>query len=460
MDQAVLQTLFLVYAAAILINALTSGLLYWRQRDRTARAQLLIWAATFGALVVQGLSGPALPWVLLGLGAVSGVSAAVAHLLGIISGAQPPWRRSLALLGAGAVVSLGALVLELPFVVVTLPLLIGVAYPTLHTSVHLLRTRRGQLSPSELGMVVSSLIYGLHMLDFAVLGDKPEWGPFGFSVGLLCVFALSIFAPAVVVEKITASTARVAAEMDAARRIQTQILPQRPVLPGLELCCYMRPADEVGGDYYDIYEAGGRSWILLGDVTGHGLSSGLVMLMAQSVMSSLLHSQQAIRPGALNLLANRILHQNLTRLGEDRTMTIVSICLEGPDELVLSGSHDNLYVYRKASGVVEVVEVSQFPFQLGLIDEIPEDLVAEARLHIAPGDTLFVITDGVTEAAAGGDYRRGMYDEARLVEFITRNATRPLDQIRASLAQELERFTQGVFHDDVTFVIARRQEAA
>lgn len=458
-QQAVLKVLISVYAFAVLINSLISGLLYAKQRDALTRAQLFIWAATFGALLVQGAAGAAMPGVLIGLSSVFAVSCSIANLLSIVSGIKVAWRRAWALLALGWLISLGALAVKLPFVMVTAPVLIGVAWPLASTSGRMLAQMRGRLTSSELGMAIASAFYSLHMLDFALLGDKPEWGPFGFSLGLLCIFALSIFAPAVVVEKITDSTARTAAEMDAARRIQTQLLPQSPELPGLKLSCYMRPADEVGGDYYDIQKLGDRSWILLGDVTGHGLSSGLVMLMAQSVMSSILHTQRDIGPAELNLLANHILRQNLVRMGEERTMTIVSLSMGDGEEVVFSGAHDNLYIHRAATGEVEVVEVSQFPFQLGLIDDIPAELVTEARFGLAPGDTLFVITDGVTEAARKGDYAKGIYDEERLIAYIKASASRSLDEIRDGLVGELDLFTEGVYHDDVTFLIARRQDA-
>ncbi|MCB9796157.1 MAG: SpoIIE family protein phosphatase [Alphaproteobacteria bacterium] len=455
---AVLTILLLVYAVAILINAVISGLLFAKQRDRLSRAQLMMWLTTLFALIAQGAFGAALPMVLVGLLAVFAVSSATAHLLSIMADMPVPWRKSLGLLALGGALSGVALTLELPFAVITLPLLIGVAFPLLATASRILVERRGQLSLAELGMVAASGVYGVHMLDFALLGDKVEYAPFGFSLGLLCIFTLSIFAPAVVVEKISTEVARNAAEMDAARRIQTQLLPHAPSMPGLELTCCMRPADEVGGDYYDIQLTDDRAWMLLGDVTGHGLSSGLVMLMAQSVMSSILHVQGDIRPGQLNLLANKVLSENLRRMGEERTMTIVSLCMEG-DEVVFSGAHDDLYIFRKASGEVEVVEISQFPFQLGLVDDIPDELVHEARFKLEPGDILFVITDGVTEAARGGDYSKGMFEDTRLIEFIRASAARSVEAIRDGLNQELDRFTHGVYHDDVTFIIARRQEA-
>jgi serine phosphatase RsbU (regulator of sigma subunit) len=147
-------------------------------------------------------------------------------------------------------------------------------------------------------------------------------------------------------------------------------------------------------------------------------------------------------------------------MSEDRTMTIVSICVEPRDQLVLSGAHDNIYVFRRRSGDVEVIEVSQFPFQLGLVGEVPAEMVSEARFTLLPGDTLYAITDGVTEAASSGDYRKGIFDEDRLVQYIKRAASSPLESIREGLLAELDRFTGGVYHDDITFVIARRQEAA
>ena len=454
---AVLSILIPVYAIAVVLNALISALLFVRQRDPLTRAQLLIWVAALAALVVQGGLGVEMPLVLVGLTSVFGVSCAIAKLLSIIGDIEVRWKMSIALLAACWLTSGSAILLGLPFVVVTAPIVLGVAWPLLVTSVTLLVRRHRTLSTAELGMGVASLIYGLHMLDFAWLGDKPAVEPFGFSVGLLCIFALSIFGPAVVVEKISAATARTAAEMDAARRLQTELLPQSPTLPGLDLCCFMRPADEVGGDYYDIQRTGDRAWILLGDVTGHGLSSGIVMLMAQSIMSTILHTRPAISPGELNLLANSILRENLVRMGEERTMTIAALCLESADEFVLSGSHDDLYIYRAATGEVEVVEVSQFPFQLGLTDDVPAEFVTEARFALAPGDTIFLITDGVTEAARGGEYAAGMFDESRVIALIKAHVGAPLETIRDALNAELDLFTAGVYHDDVTFVIARRQ---
>jgi serine phosphatase RsbU (regulator of sigma subunit) len=243
--------------------------------------------------------------------------------------------------------------------------------------------------------------------------------------------------------------------MDVARRIQTNLLPRNPSIKGLDLACYMKPAEEVGGDYYDIYTIGNRVWILLGDVTGHGLSSGLVMLMAQSIIRSILHTQPDISPSALNVLANKVLYDNLQRLREDRQMTIVSICMTDKRHFVLSGCHDNVYIYRNATREVETINVSQMPCGLGFVSDLEDFDVAEESYTLEDNDLLLLITDGVTEAANQGDYSKGVFDEKRLISFIKDTADQPVEQIRTKLTNKLQEFTGGIFHDDVTFLIAR-----
>src|SRR4029077_3444126 len=104
----------------------------------------------------------------------------------------------------------------------------------------------------------------------------------------------------------TERQARVDAEVEAARRIQTKLLPTDVHLPGLEVVSHMRPAESVGGDYFDVHAAPDGSWFFLGDVTGHGLGAGLVTLMAQSTLTSILETRPDVRPRELNYLSHRI----------------------------------------------------------------------------------------------------------------------------------------------------------
>ncbi|MEM9490251.1 MAG: hypothetical protein AAGC55_13980, partial [Myxococcota bacterium] len=266
-------------------------MLWWKLRKRESkvgdltRSQLAIWGAATLVLVIQGAAGPQMPYVVYAASATFMVTYAMANLLSKIAQIQFRPRLYLGLLALGILGSLIGLQLELPFALVTLPTLLGTSFPLFATSYTIIRTRWKQFSISAKGLVLSALFYGAHILDFAVLADVAAAG---FTIAILSIFALSIFVPAVVVETITVAHARTEVEMEAARRIQLDLLPKEPDIPGLEITCYMKPAEEVGGDYYDIYTFGDRAWIMLGDVSDLGLSSGLVMLMAQSIISSIL----------------------------------------------------------------------------------------------------------------------------------------------------------------------------
>ncbi|NBV84619.1 hypothetical protein EBR57_10985, partial [bacterium] len=92
---------------------------------------------------------------------------------------------------------------------------------------------------------------------------------------------------------------RFEAELNIAQRIQSEILPSTPSIPSLELSCLMIPATEMGGDYYDIIPTPTGTWVLLGDVTGHGVGSAMVMFMVQSIITTLIKSNAVATPAEL-----------------------------------------------------------------------------------------------------------------------------------------------------------------
>ncbi|MCZ0901656.1 SpoIIE family protein phosphatase, partial [Microcoleus sp. HI-ES] len=91
-------------------------------------------------------------------------------------------------------------------------------------------------------------------------------------------------------ERLKVDNLRMSAELDVTRRLQQMILPQQQELEsiaGLEIAAFMEPADEVGGDYYDVLTQNDQVKISIGDVTGHGLESGVLMIMAQTAVRTL-----------------------------------------------------------------------------------------------------------------------------------------------------------------------------
>ncbi|MSR88107.1 MAG: hypothetical protein EXS67_00425 [Candidatus Margulisbacteria bacterium] len=275
-------------------------------------------------------------------------------------------------------------------------------------------------------------------------GFKPE------DVSLFSTIASQI--PAVL-DRIHRSRASV--ELNLAQRIQTEILPKTPEIPGLELACYMKPADEVGGDYYDVVVAGEYSWVLLGDVTGHGLGSGLVMFMAQSILTSILQTRDAIEPANLNYLANQILYKNLQRLDEQLPMTFVSLRFHEGRSFTVSGCHDNFLIYRATSQSIEMLSLDHFALGIGFSDSFVREDYTQSAYTLAVGDVIFMVTDGITEAFFGGNVTLEQYGEERLKGLFLKHAAGSAEDVKVALIAELDEFTGGIYHDDVTFIVAK-----
>lgn len=192
-------------------------------------------------------------------------------------------------------------------------------------------------------------------------------------------------------------------EMAIARTIQTSVIPRDLTLEGFDIAAVMMPAAEVGGDFYEFRRTpDGGAWVGIGDVTGHGISAGLIMMMAQSMFTMLAESSSG-EPTPSRFLAqlNRALFFNLhSRLGEEKFMTMVVARLFPDGRMVYAGAHTDLLVYRKASSGVE--RLATDGLWLGVVEDIG-DQTTEHEIVLGPGDLALFHTDGVTEArnAAG-----------------------------------------------------------
>jgi hypothetical protein len=187
-------------------------------------------------------------------------------------------------------------------------------------------------------------------------------------------------------------------ELEIAHSIQTSVLPRDLRLSGFDVGAIMVTAEEVGGDFYEFRRAAdGGAWIAVGDVTGHGLRSGLVMLMVQS-MFSLLTQDDDRDPSPKRLLEqlNRSLFSNLRdRLGEDKYMTMVVARLFPNGRMVYAGAHTELLVYRRAEDTV--VRIPTEGMWLGLLEDVAS-VTEEHEVALGSGDVALFHTDGMTEA--------------------------------------------------------------
>lgn len=118
-------------------------------------------------------------------------------------------------------------------------------------------------------------------------------------------------------------------EMLVAKRIQTILLPLEPIMAGYEITAFMEPADEVGGDYYDIINTDRIDWIVIGDVSGHGVPAGLIMMMVQTSIHTVVAQHPELGPAELLVIINRVIRDNISRMDENKYMTITVAWLKG-----------------------------------------------------------------------------------------------------------------------------------
>jgi serine phosphatase RsbU (regulator of sigma subunit) len=242
-------------------------------------------------------------------------------------------------------------------------------------------------------------------------------------------------------------------EMEVAKRIQTSLLPENRRVGSYDVAAKMMPAAEVGGDYYDIIQVGDdRNWIAIGDVSGHGVESGLVMMMTQTSILSLVQENETLTPAEVFSAVNDVLLENISRLRAARYMTLNVVKL-GERGLTLAGKHQDVLVWRSKSRRVETV--TNEGCWIGVVDDT-RGRVADQVVPMDAGDVALFFTDGATEAMnAEGE----MFGEDRLTEALAEVAERPLVEGLDALFARIAAF-RAVQEDDVTMMLVRYAPAA
>jgi len=247
-------------------------------------------------------------------------------------------------------------------------------------------------------------------------------------------------------------------EMQLAKKIQTILLPQKPEINGYEIAAYMQPADEVGGDYYDIINVGDKNWIVIGDVSGHGVPAGLVMMMVQTSIHTVLQDAEDLKPSILLSRVNTVIADNIRRLNEDKYMTItVFACLE-KGQMHFSGLHQDIMIYKAQEKNVELVETNGT--WIGILDDI-SDMNDDFMLTLEINDIMLVFTDGLTEAwhkdssINNRNFKIDMYGPEKLNQLLLENGEKNPQEIIQKILQSLNNYTCS---DDVTLLIVKRMQ--
>jgi serine phosphatase RsbU (regulator of sigma subunit) len=237
---------------------------------------------------------------------------------------------------------------------------------------------------------------------------------------------------------------RLERELKMAREVQESLLPERlPVLPGFSLAADWRSALEMAGDFYDIFALPDGRWgIVVADVSDKGAAAAMYMAMTRSLVRAGAGSH-ASPAAALKEVNQRLLAHS----SSDMFVTLFYGILDaGGRTLTYANAGQNPPLLRRASGELEKLMPTGPALNI-----FKQPAISDNLLTLAPGDTLVIYTDGVTDALneQGEDY--GM---PRLTGAVSGSPRSNAGDILAHLSNDLSGFTLAApLFDDITFFI-------
>ena len=247
---------------------------------------------------------------------------------------------------------------------------------------------------------------------------------------------------------------RMGAQLDIVRQMQQMILPNPEELEieGLDIAGYMEAADDVGGDYYDVLNTDGVVTLGIGDVTGHGLESGILMLMAQTAVRTLKEIRETDPVRFLDAL-NRTLYKNVQRMNSEKSLTL-AILNYSEGWVSISGQHEETLILRNG-GQVERIDTMDLGLPIALHDDIAE-FISHISLELQLGDGIVLYTDGIPEAK---DINKKQYGVEQMCGIISQNWHLSAQEIKQAVIDDLRRHigTQKVF-DDITLLVVKRTQ--
>jgi sigma-B regulation protein RsbU (phosphoserine phosphatase) len=268
---------------------------------------------------------------------------------------------------------------------------------------------------------------------------------------------------------------RMERELEIAHEVQQSLLPKDiPEVPGMELAATMRPAYEVGGDFYDVIPlSGGRMGMLVADVSDKGMPAALYMALARTLLRA--HSLSA-RPQYLSDALESVQVRRLMRSGSLGALAALGAVRQTNEYLTEHHSESSMFltlfyaVYDPSSHLLTYVNAGHNPpllynptsgqhdwlrptdMLMGVMSQRPFE--AQER-HLDANDVLVLYTDGVTEAF---NAQREMFGEERLVEAVRAHGTASAQELVQALAATVATFAgEAPQSDDITILVMRCQ---
>jgi len=233
-------------------------------------------------------------------------------------------------------------------------------------------------------------------------------------------------------------------DLDLASEVQRNLLPQ----PGLRAGCWetsyhYAPAGAVSGDYCDLIPSDGQLFFALGDVSGKGVAASMLMTQLHALFRSL--AGMALQLGQIVTRANRVFCESALA-GQYATLVCGQAKPTGEVEIHNAGHWPAIVV---GHGGVLRIESTGLP--LGMFSE---GEFSATRLQLEAGDTLFLYTDGLSEARSGDNE----YGVDRVTHLVRQQAARPSAELIAACLEDLRAFANGAPPlDDLTLLAIRHR---
>ncbi len=241
-----------------------------------------------------------------------------------------------------------------------------------------------------------------------------------------------------------ADNARKTRELEEARKFQLSMLPNNvPSVPYLDIAAYMKPATEVGGDYYDFHSNGnGSLTVAVGDATGHGMKAGTMVATTKGLFSASGSSMESLE--FFELCTRTIKEMHLGNL----YMALMIARIHQGKMTVASAGMPPILIWRAATNSIEDIVLKGMP--LGAHAGFP---YAERETLLEPNDAVLMMSDGFSELF---NHQRELIGTARVKELFKETADQSPNVIIDHLTNEGEKWRNGEpVHDDITFVVLK-----
>ena len=249
------------------------------------------------------------------------------------------------------------------------------------------------------------------------------------------------------VKKVTAEKERIGAELSMATAIQASQLPRLfPAFPNrseFDLYASMTPAKEVGGDFYDFFMIDDdHIGIVMADVSGKGVPAALFMMVARVLIKSHLQNGETVSEALANV------NEQLCEGNEAEffvTVWLAVIEISTGKGTAANAGHEHPAL-RRADGSYQLVTYRHSP-AVAVMEGIP---FREHEFELYPGDSFFVYTDGVTEAANAD---RELFGNDRLLAALNRKPDAEPEEVLRNVMEGISGFVAGAEQfDDITML--------